>query len=66
MSTELIIAIFTAIGLVLVIEGLVLTLAPGAIRRVWEMMQEISNDGLRRLGLGAIMIGVLIVWIARG
>ena len=66
MSTDFFIAVFTAIGLVLVIEGLVLALAPDAIRRMWETLKEQPNESLRRIGLGAVMLGVFIVWLSRG
>lgn len=54
-----------AIGLVLAIEGLVLALAP---RRVEDALRFLAATGLdrrRQIGLAALALGVLLVWLAR-
>jgi uncharacterized protein YjeT (DUF2065 family) len=58
-------ALFTALGLVLVIEGLLYALVPGQLRRMAELLRQVSDDQLRIGGASAIALGVLIVWITR-
>ncbi|MGB7203884.1 MAG: DUF2065 domain-containing protein [Anderseniella sp.] len=55
----------TAIGLVLVIEGLVYAVSPGLWRRLAEQMKDIPDETLRTTGLIAIGVGVLVVWLAK-
>ena len=58
-------AIFTALGLVLVIEGLLYALVPGQLRRMLTAMERISDDQLRLGGIAAIAVGVLVVFVVR-
>jgi hypothetical protein len=58
-------ALFTALGLVLVIEGLLYALVPGQLRRMAELLRQVTDDQLRIGGASAIALGVLIVWITR-
>ena len=55
-----------AIGLVLVIEGLVYAIAPGLVRSMLERLGEIDPGALRVGGLVAVSLGVFIVWLVRG
>ncbi len=57
--------IATALGLVLVIEGLLYAVAPGGLRRMMSMAQSMSDDQMRTGGMIAIAIGVAIVWVGR-
>ena len=57
--------LFTAIGLVFVIEGLILALAPGHLRGILELVAQLPPEQLRNSGLIAATIGVAIVWAAR-
>ncbi|WP_373504860.1 DUF2065 domain-containing protein [Aestuariivirga sp.] len=54
-----------ALGLVLVIEGLLYALVPGHLKAMMLSMQKLSNDQLRIGGLMAMGVGVLAVWIVR-
>jgi uncharacterized protein YjeT (DUF2065 family) len=58
-------AIFTALGLVLVIEGLLYALVPGQLRRMLAAMERLSDDQLRLGGIAAIAVGVLVVFVVR-
>jgi uncharacterized protein YjeT (DUF2065 family) len=58
-------ALFTALGLVLVIEGLLYALVPGQLRRMTELLRQVTDDQLRIGGASAVALGVLIVWITR-
>src|SRR4029077_14040867 len=55
----------TALGLVLVIEGLVLAVAPEGAKRAWALLMARPPGLLRGLGLGAMAAGVLLVWFGR-
>jgi uncharacterized protein len=58
-------AIVMALGLVLVIEGLLYAAVPGHLRRMAEAMRALSDEQMRLVGLSALGIGVLLVWVAR-
>jgi uncharacterized protein YjeT (DUF2065 family) len=55
-----------AIGLVLVIEGLLWSLFPGLGRKLLEATAGLSEASLRFAGALAVAIGVAVVWLARG
>lgn len=55
-----------AVGLVLVLEGLIWALAPDQGRRMAAMVSAMPDATLRRAGWTAIAAGVLIVWVIRG
>lgn len=58
--------LLTALGLVLVIEGLLLALVPDAMkRRVAEILTRPAQT-LRIGGVVAVALGVVTVWLARG
>jgi len=56
---------FTAMALVLVIEGVFMALFPHRLRQVLEMLDELPPEKLRVGGLIAAAAGVLIVWFLR-
>ncbi len=58
-------ALFTALGLVLVIEGLLYALVPGHLRQMVDILRQMTDDQLRTGGAVAVALGVLIVWLAR-
>ena len=49
------------LGLVLVIEGLALVLAPSRIVEVLALLAAIGPEGRRRIGLAAVAAGVGVV-----
>lgn len=55
-----------AIGLVLVIEGLLWALAPQMGRRLLELASQTPESSLRLAGSVAVAAGVVIVWLMRG
>ncbi len=57
--------IVLALGLVLAIEGLVLALAPRRIEDALRFLQSLGLDQRRMIGLGALALGVVLVWLAR-
>ena len=54
-----------ALGLVLVIEGLLYALVPGHVKTLMLSLQELPEDRLRLGGLAAMASGVVIVWVVR-
>ena len=57
--------LLTALGLVLVIEGLLYALVPGKLKAMMETVQKLSDDQLRIGGVGAMAAGVAAVWLVR-
>lgn len=53
------------IGLVLVIEGLVFALLPDRLEEVLDALRSMPRETRRLLGLTAVAVGVLLVWLAR-
>ncbi len=58
--------LLTALGLVLVIEGLLLAAIPELLRRMVVAVASQPVDALRIGGVISAAIGVAIVWLARG
>jgi len=58
--------LIVAIGLLLVIEGLVYTIFPDQMKSMMKKMQELSESNLRTGGLFFALIGFIIVWIIKG
>lgn len=56
----------TALGLVLVIEGLVWALVPGGMMRLLKAASDAPPEVLRVAGAVTVAAGVLVVWLARG
>ena len=54
-----------AIGLVLVIEGLLYALVPGHLKTMMLSIQKLPDDRLRAGGLVAMAAGVAAVWLVR-
>ena len=61
MSSDLLVAL----GLVLVIEGLIYAIAPEAMKRMVAQVLSLSPATLRTGGLIAAGLGLLIVWLVR-
>ena len=57
--------ILLGFGLVLVIEGLVFALAPSRLDEIVEIMAKLSPEQRRSIGLVAVALGVVLVWLAR-
>ncbi len=58
--------LIVAIGLVLVLEGMLYAVFPGALKRMMSLVQSLPDEMLRRSGLVALALGVVIVWLVRG
>ena len=58
--------LIVAIGLVLVIEGLLWSLFPGLGRKLLETSAGTPESSLRMAGTVAVALGVAVVWLVRG
>lgn len=58
--------LIVAIGLVLVIEGLLWSLFPGLGRKLLETSAGTPESSLRTAGTVAVALGVAVVWLVRG
>ena len=57
--------LLTALGLVLVIEGLLYAAFPEQMRRMVVAVLELPSSTLRLAGLIAACSGVVIIWLIR-
>lgn len=57
--------VLLAIGLVCAVEGLALALAPSRMEDLLARFAAIPHDQRRLMGLGALALGVVLVWLAR-
>jgi len=55
-----------AIGLVLFIEGLICALFPTKIKNMSKLIEAISANNLRKVGLFFAIIGFIIIWYIKG
>lgn len=55
-----------ALGLVLVIEGLIYAGFPRGVKQMMVRAQEVPESKLRAGGLAAAATGLFIVWLIRG
>jgi uncharacterized protein len=55
-----------ALGLVLVIEGLLYAGFPKGLKQMMALAQELPESKLRAGGLAAAATGLFIVWLVRG
>ena len=62
MSSDLLVAL----GLVLVIEGLIYAIAPEAMKRMVAQVLALPASSLRIGGLVAAGVGLAVVWAVRG
>ena len=58
--------VISAVGLVLVIEGLIWAAFPGAAIRMLQSASHMPEQTLRTIGLSVLAAGVLLVWLVKG
>ncbi|MGR3636044.1 MAG: DUF2065 domain-containing protein [Shimia sp.] len=54
-----------AIGLVMIVEGLVYVLAPSVVEDLLAMLRSLPEGQRRTLGLLAVIAGIIFVWAAK-
>jgi uncharacterized protein YjeT (DUF2065 family) len=55
---------WSALALVLVLEGLFPFVSPGGWRRTFQRLLTLHDGQLRFFGLCSILIGLLLLWVA--
>ena len=58
--------LLVAVGLVMVIEGLLWAIAPQVGLRLLTAAQQMPDQALRAAGAAAVAAGVVLVWLVRG
>lgn len=56
--------LFTAIGLVLFIEGLIYAGFPALVKKMASQIEVTPERLLRLSGFGAMIIGLVVVWLS--
>ena len=56
--------VFLALGLVLIVEGLVYVLAPSLIERLLEALRTLPLEARRQMGALTLVTGLILLWIA--
>jgi uncharacterized protein YjeT (DUF2065 family) len=54
-----------ALGLLLVIEGILPFLSPSGVRRAFERLAAMEDTALRIAGAASMLAGVAVLWLAR-
>ena len=54
--------IWTALALVLVIEGLMPLIAPGGWRRMFQQVLQMQDGQIRFFGLCCVLAGLVLLW----
>jgi len=58
-------ALFGALALMLVLEGLMPLINPGGWRQVFSRVLQMSDGQIRFIGLLSVLAGLLLLWIWR-
>ena len=56
---------FLALGLVLIVEGLVYALAPSLVEELLEALKAMPPEARRLLGFLAVVTGLALIWVAK-
>lgn len=56
--------IFLALGLVLIVEGLVWVLAPSLVEQLLLVLRALPEPARRLIGALALVSGLILLWIA--
>lgn len=59
------VALLSAIGLVLIVEGILPFINPRGARRLYLMASQLPDNQLRMVGLVAMLVGVIILSVIR-
>ena len=57
--------LLAALGLFLVLEGIAPFLSPQGVKRAFAKLVEVRDRELRIAGLGSMLVGVIILFLAR-
>jgi len=56
-------SLFTAVGLMLVLEGLMPLLLPQSWREAFQRLMTFNDGQLRFVGLLSVLAGLLLIWV---
>jgi len=56
-------SLFTAVGLMLVLEGLMPLLLPQSWREAFQRLMAFNDGQLRFVGLFSVLAGLLLIWV---
>ena len=56
--------VLLALGLVMILEGLVYALAPSLLERMLEMLRQMPVEAVRQVGALIVVVGLICVWLA--
>ena len=56
-------AIWIALALLLVLEGLMPAINPGGWRRMFEQLLRLSDQQVRAIGLISMVAGLIMLWL---
>ncbi len=57
--------LWTALALVLVIEGVLPFINPNGMRNVWQQMVQMDDKSLRIAGLASMIAGLIVLSLVR-
>lgn len=57
--------LWRALGLMLVIEGVLPFLSPAALRQRLQQLAQLTDASLRWLGLGCMIVGVILLYLLK-
>ena len=57
--------ILTAFSLYLIIEGMIPFVNPKGFRRAMALVSQLGDNNLRMAGLGAMVVGVVLLFVVR-
>jgi len=55
--------LFTAIALLLILEGLLPFASPESLKKMYQSILETPENSLRMIGLGSIVAGLVLLYI---
>jgi len=58
--------LWTALALVLMIEGLMPAINPAGWRRLFEQLLRLDDQQVRMAGLFSMVLGLLLLWLMQG
>jgi uncharacterized protein YjeT (DUF2065 family) len=56
-------AIWIALALLLVLEGLMPAINPGGWRRMFEQIMRLNDQQIRTIGLASMVVGLVLLWL---
>jgi len=56
-------AIWIALALLLVLEGLMPAINPAGWRRMFEQIMRLNDQQIRTIGLVSMVVGLIVLWL---